>query len=148
MWPRKLKEMPRVKAVMTPFPYSIEKGQPVETAREMMVQHRIHHLPVMADGNPTGVISYRDLQRTLNQGPGREGEPLTVAAVPLEEVHVVDLSEPLDRVLLSMAERRLGVALVVKDDRLAGIFTLTDACQAFAESLREQFPPKGGDEAA
>jgi hypothetical protein len=47
-----------------------------------------------------------------------------------------------------MAKRRLGAALVVKDGRLAGIFTLTDACQCFAESLRERFPPAGGDEAA
>ena len=147
MWPRKLKEMPRVKAVMTPFPYSIEKGQPVETAREMMVQHRIHHLPVMADGNPTGVISYRDLQRTLNQGPGREGEPLTVAAVPLEEVHVVDLSEPLDRVLLGMADKYTASALVVKDGKLAGIFTITDACRRFGDLLRSLFPA-GGDDAA
>ena len=148
MWPTKLKEMPRVKMVMTPFPYSIELTEPLERARKMMAQHRIHHLPVMEDGEPVGVISYRDLQRTLDQSTSGRGDASTVADVPQVEAYVVDLSEPLDRVLLHMAKEHFGAALVVKEGRLAGIFTLTDACQSFAESLREQFPPSGGNEAA
>jgi len=148
MWPKRLKEMPRVKAVMTPFPYSIEPRDALEKAAEMMATHRIHHLPVMEDGVPVGAIAYRDLRRTLDRDSGKEGESLTVADVPREGAYVADLSEPLDRVLLHMAKKHLGTALVVKDGRLAGIFTLTDACQSFAESLREQFPPSGGNEAA
>ena len=149
MWPKKLQEMPRVKMVMTPFPYSIEQREPLEEAERMMEKHRIHHLPVMKDGTPVGVISHRDLQRTLDQGAdGEEDKPLTVSEVPREEAFVVDLSEPLDRVLHRMAEEHLRTALVVKDDRLAGIFTLTDACRCFSENLRLQFPPAGGDEAA
>ena len=68
MWPKKLKKMPRVKLVMTPFPYSIEEEEPLEKAREMMASHKIHHLPVMAGGAPVGVISHRDLMRTREQG--------------------------------------------------------------------------------
>jgi acetoin utilization protein AcuB len=147
-WPKKLQEIPRVKMVMTPFPYSIEQSEPLEQAREMMANHRIHHVPVMEKGVPVGVISHRDMRRTLDQGSGRDGKPLTVADVPRDGAYVVDLSEPLDRVLQYMAKERLGAALVVKDGRLAGIFTLTDACQCFAEHLRQQFPPPGGTEAA
>ena len=60
----------------------------------------------------------------------------------------MDLSEPLDRVLSKMARLQVGSVLVVKEDRLAGIFTVTDACRSFAECLRAQFPGEGGDEAA
>ena len=148
MWPKKPKEIPAVKKVMTPFPFSVELQEPLENAREMMSNHKIHHLPVMDQGVPVGVISHRDLLRTVDQGPAKEGGPQFVADVPREEAYVVDLSAPLDHVLQQMAEQRLGTALVVKDDRLAGIFTLTDACRCFAESLRQQFPPAGGDEAA
>jgi acetoin utilization protein AcuB len=147
-WPRKLKEMPRVKAVMTPFPYSVEQQDPLTEAQRMMTTYRIHHLPVMKDGAPIGIIRHRDLQMTLDRRAAEGGTELNVADIPREEAFVVDLSEPLDGVLLAMAKRRLGAALVVKDGRLAGIFTLTDACQCFAESLQEQFPPPGGDEAA
>ena len=37
-----------------------------------------------------------------------------------------------DRVLLHMADEHIGCALVVKDGRLAGIFTTTDACRVFS----------------
>lgn len=144
-WPEKLKEMPRVKMVMSPFPYSIESGDTLAEAERMMNSYRIHHLPVMEGGIPVGIISHRDLRRAVGEG---SATALTVADIPRQEAHVVDLSEPLDQVLLSMARRRLGAALVVKEGRLAGIFTLTDACQCFAEHLRQQFPPPGGDEAA
>lgn len=146
MWPKKLKKMPRVKMVMTPFPYSIEETATLESALEMMRKHKIHHLPVMTEGAPVGVISHRDLQRTLGQKGDDKDRP--ISEMPRDKAYVVDLSKPLDRVLLAMAQQHLGVALVVKEGRLAGIFTLTDACQCFAEHLRQQFPSKGGDEAA
>lgn len=148
MWPRKLKRIPAVKAVMTPFPYSVGLLEPIEHAREMMSSHRIHHLPVMDEGVLVGVIGHRDLQRIEGTGPVDEGEPLLIKDVPRDEAYVVDLSAPLDQVLQQMVEQHLGAALVVKDDRLAGIFTLTDACRCFAECLTDQFPAAGGDEAA
>ena len=46
-WPEKLKEIPRVKMVMSPFPYSIEQHEPLAEARRMMTTYRIHHLPVI-----------------------------------------------------------------------------------------------------
>ena len=147
-WPKKLKKIPAVKEVMTPFPYSIDARESLDRAKEMMSEHKIHHLPVVDQGAPIGVISHRHLRRTLDQSEQNGEAPPLVADVPREEAYVVDLSAPLDRVLLRMAEDRLGAALVVKDDRLAGIFTLSDACRYFAEYLRQRFPSSGGDEAA
>jgi CBS domain-containing protein len=34
-----------------------------------------------------------------------------------------------------MAENRIGSAIVTKDGKLVGIFTVTDACRALAEVL-------------
>ena len=147
-WPKKPKEIPAVKSVMTPFPYAIDQKESLDQAKEMMSTHRIHHLPVMDEGTPLGIIRYRDLVRTLERDRGSDGSTVRVADVPREEAYVVDLSAPLDRVLRQMADRRFEAALVVKDERLAGIFTLTDACRCFAASLRQQFPASGGDEAA
>ena len=147
-WPEKPQEIPAVKKVMTPFPYSIEVQESLHQAKEMMSIHRIHHLPVMDQGIPLGIIRFRDLLRTIELDQNSDEPTLRVGDVPREEAYVVDLSAPLDRVLQQMAEQRLGAALVVKDERLAGIFTLTDACQCFAESLRQQFPSSGGNEAA
>jgi acetoin utilization protein AcuB len=144
MWPRKTKSIPPVKAVMTPFPHSIEAGEPMIKAREMMTGYGFHHLPVIDQGELVGVISEPDLRRAESAESGAH----QVADVTRQESFLVDLSEPLDRVLSKMARLQVGSVLVVKEDRLAGIFTVTDACRSFAECLRAQFPGEGGDEAA
>lgn len=144
MWPRKTKSIPPVKAVMTPFPHSIEASEPMIKAREMMTGYGFHHLPVIDQGELVGVISEPDLRRAESAESGAH----QVADVTRQESFLVDLSEPLDRVLSKMARLQVGSVLVVKEDRLAGIFTVTDACRSFAECLRAQFPGEGGDEAA
>jgi hypothetical protein len=47
-----------------------------------------------------------------------------------------------------MAEHQLGSAIVTRRGKLAGIFTVTDACHHFAEYLREQVRRAGGGDAA
>ena len=52
----------------------------------------------------------------------------------------VDPDEPLDGVLSAMGERHIDAVLVTREGRLAGIFTVTDACARFCEFLRAWFP--------
>ena len=66
MWPRKVKSIPPVKAVMTPFPRSIEVSEPTTKARKMMTGFGFHHLPVMDQGELVGVICEPDLRRAEN----------------------------------------------------------------------------------
>lgn len=141
IWKGKRQRVPNVKAVMTPFPYSIDTGDSLDRAAEMMTEHAIRHLPVMENGKPVGVVSRRDLSRA-SERQRRVGD------VAHLEAFVVDLRAPLDRVLLEMARGHHDAALVVKGDRLVGIFTLTDACKQFAACLRAFYPASGGDEAA
>jgi CBS domain-containing protein len=73
---------------------------------------------------------------------------LTVRDVYIADPYIVDLNEPLDHVLLTMAQKHIGSVLVTKNGKLAGLFTTTDACRCFGEFLREKFSPRGDDEAA
>ncbi len=136
--------IPLIKAVMTPFPYSIELDSALADARQMMAEHRIRHLPVTQGRRLVGVVSERDVQRALDSAPGGDAR---VRDAYRSDVYAVQLGERLDAVLLRMAARHLGSAVVLKGDRIAGIFTTTDACRCFAEFLRAQLPG-GGDEAA
>ncbi len=138
--------IPPIKAVMTPFPYSIDRAEPLDRAREMMERHDFRHLPVKDGARLVGVITDRDLRLIFEPRLGLPAE-LTAGDVA-HEAYVVDLNERLDNVLLLMAERHIGSALVVKEGRLAGIFTHTDACRRFGEFLRERFLEAGGDDAA
>ena len=60
----------------------------------------------------------------------------------------MELSEPLDVVLRRMVQANVESALVVKEGRLVGIFTRTDACRCFGELLRSLFPRGHDDDAA
>ncbi len=144
-----LKHIPTMLTVMTPFPYTINADDSTASATRMMAEHAIRHLPVMDQGRLIGVISDRDIRRALLAAPGPGAQSLRVGDVCALEVYVIDIGERLDSVLLHMSAEHIGSALVMKEDRLAGIFTMTDACQHFGELLRARFPlPGGGNEVA
>jgi hypothetical protein len=46
-----------------------------------------------------------------------------------------------------MAERRIGSAIVAKNGKLVGIFTVTDACRALAEVLEGKQGEESNDAA-
>lgn len=141
-------KIPPVKSVMTPFPYSVAPDATVREARELMRSHGIRHLPVLRDHALVGIVTDRDIKLML--GPDFDcpsDEELLVEDIALDDPYVVGLEEPLDNVLAEMARRHVGSALVTRGERLAGVFTVTDACRCFAEHLRKG-RPSGGDAAA
>jgi CBS domain-containing protein len=141
-----VERIPAIKSVMTPFPYSIDPEAPVGSARAMMEEHDIRHLPVKHGDSLVGVVSDRDIEHALNPDvAGAPQEPLRVKDVMVAEPYVVDLNERLDNVLLRLADQHNGCALVVKQGRLAGIFTSTDACRVFGQHLRSLRGSSGND---
>lgn len=144
-----MKQIPPIKAVMTAFPHSVESEQPVAKAREMMTEHGIRHLPVVKDGKLISVVTDRDIRLALRrtEASPREGD-LLVRDVRARDAFIVELTEPLDVVVLHMARHRIDAALVVKSDRLVGIFTMTDACHFLGDLLQALFPRDHGDDAA
>ncbi len=130
---------PTIGYVMTPFPHFIERDQHVTTAKTMLDQLRIHHLPVRDGDRMVGVITDQDLRQAEALGLNLSiSSNVRVADVCAKEVFVVDPDEPLDEVLMQMAERHVDAALIMKNGKLAGIFTVTDACRQFAKSIRSQ----------
>lgn len=138
---------PHLAAAMTPFPYSIERDAPLTEALALMQEHNVRHLPVTEGHAVVGVLADRDIRSALHTQGGGEGS-LTVKDLYVDDPYIVSLDEPLDAVLLTMAERHIGSAVITKGGRLAGMFTSVDACRCFGGFLREHFPHPGGDEAA
>lgn len=137
---------PRLKSVMTAFPYSVELGAPLGQARKLMLEHHVRHLPVTVDHELKGLISDRDIKLLLGPELGSpDPRELTVEDAYVEDCYAADLETPLYEVLNIMAERHIGAVVATTHGRLAGIFTATDACRAFAEHLSRQFHPGDGD---
>ena len=144
-----MKRIPAIKDVMTAFPYSVDAEKPLEDARTMMLEHDVHHLPVTQDGKLFGVITLSDIR--LKSDPGHSGiaKGALVKDYTFADPYHVDLKEPLDNVLIHLSNYHIGSVVVMRGDRLAGMFTLRDACRVYGEYLREYCrPPLGGNDVA
>ena len=131
-----MRRVPRIKSVMTPFPYSVSCDATVVEAQALMASHHVRHLPVKKGSSLIGVVSDREIQLALAPERGSGNQALRVRDVASLDLYVVDLSTPLDEVLSHMARSHVSCALVRKGTKLVGVFTLTDACRLFGEYLR------------
>jgi len=125
----------QIQTLMTPAPVSIGRQQPMAEASRRMTEHKIRHLPVLDGGRVVGVLSDRDIAM-VESFPGVDPETVTVEEAMTPDPYVVSPEEPLVKVIASLAEHKYGTAVVVKDNRLAGIFTTVDALRAYATSLK------------
>ena len=123
--------------VMTRGPWVVDDDAPLRQARSLMVDHEIHHLPVVRHGALVGMLSDRDVKRALDPHLGLPPEDeLFVRDVCTFDAYSVPPAEPLERVLRAMAARHIGSALVIDDGRVLGILTASDACRIFADFLQ------------
>ncbi len=144
-----MKKIPRIKSVMTPFPHWVDSAEPLLTARDMMQQFHVRHLPVKENGELVSVITDRDLKFVMDAKLGLPPrEAMRVRDVCVYAAYVVDLEAPLSEVLVTMADRRIGSALITRHGQLCGIFTATDACREYGEMLQKQESSPGDPEAA
>jgi len=144
-----MKHIPAIKAVMTPFPYSIDADAPANTALATMEEHGISHLPVMRNGSLVGIISHRAVRSAAGSAISTDSDTnLKVRDIYQSDPYVVDLNERLDKVLIGMSDRQEDMVLITRNGRLAGVFTNSDACRSYAALLRQMALDTGGDDAA
>jgi acetoin utilization protein AcuB len=130
------KNIPPVSQFMTRSPHTIAHDAPLARAHELMRQHQIRHLPVTKGERLVGVLSLGDLHliETLPD--------VDVTTVPVEdamspEPYEVTSDEPIDQVAAIMASHKLSSTVVMEGDRIAGIFTTTDALVALLHLWNE-----------
>ncbi len=131
---------------MTHDPITIERGEPISSARRLMHNHCIRHLPVLHAGKLVGMVSQRDLECfdravDLDQGLVPVGEAMTTPAYSV----LVDAS--LREVAAQMSSRRCGAAVVIDDQRgVVGLITDVDGLKALACLLEPApFPEPAAD---
>jgi len=134
-----MNRIPLLKTEMTPFPWWVDIDEPLLAARELMRQHKVRHLPVKDNGKLVSVVTDRDLKFALDPDLGLPPrESLRVRDVCVYTAYIVDIECRLEQVLETMAERKIGSALVTRDGKLVGIFTSPDACRVLARMIRAQ----------
>lgn len=144
---RDFRHMPPVSAAMTPFPYHVQADAPIAEVERLMEEHRIRHVPVQDGRRVVGIISEGDLRQLVNPAlPPRDHQRIRARDILVADPYVVEMTAPLDEVVEEMSRRRIGSAIVVRHERLAGILSANDVCRVLAAILRQRF--SGSDDAA
>ncbi len=113
----------------------VDPQQSLALASQLMRGHGIRHLPVVRKGEVVGILSQRDvyLVETLSDAPAGE---IRVEEAMTREPFIVDPEESVHGVAERMAARKIGSAVVARDGKLLGLFTVTDALHALAVFAR------------
>lgn len=127
---------------MTRSPHSVGLHMTLADAHALMREFRIRHLPVLEGGKLVGMVSERDLHliETLRDVKPREVE---VDDAMSPEPFVVSEDAPLEDVALEMWKHKYGSAVVMSgrargSQKIAGVFTTTDALRALATLLKRE----------
>lgn len=131
------KTIPSVTKYMTTTPHSVAMEQAVSVAYDLMKKYHIRHLPVLHGGELRGLLSDRDVKMAMGF-KGFDPEKVLVSEIALEDPYLITPQTKLDEVVETLAEKRIGSALVIDNHKLVGIFTTTDALRAFGELLHSR----------
>jgi acetoin utilization protein AcuB len=124
---------------MTPAPHTIGRTRSLAAARQMMLEHRVRHLPVLDGGRIAGLLSERDLL-LVESLPGVNPTDVRVEEAMVENVFTVAPDAPIGEIVETLIARKLGSAVVSEGERVVGVFTTIDALQALHELLEK---PRG-----
>lgn len=128
------KPIPTIRQYMTTTPLTVRGDLSLAMAQRMLDDRGIRHLPVVEEERLIGLVSDRDV-RLVASIAKVDPEEVKVADMMAHAAYFVGPDAPLDEVARTMADRRLGSAVVVLNGKVVGIFTTVDALRALAELL-------------
>lgn len=129
---QKLKEL-TVEEYTSPSLVTANFDESLLSVAAKMNSHNIRHIPILENSKVMGMISQRDLysiEKTQFQSK-------KAYQVMTKEPFTVSTDELIHNVAFEMSKRKIGSAIVVKNDEVFGIFTTTDALNALIEIVRE-----------
>jgi acetoin utilization protein AcuB len=111
-----------VSDVMNVDVFNIAPETPIEEARNMMRQRKIHHLVVRRGAQPIGVVSAHDLSSMRSA----QRRPKTVADIMSRHLITIEGRVSLERAAYKMRNHAIGCLIVLNRGTVAGIVTTSD----------------------
>lgn len=128
----------KMEAVMTPVPITIDEDTDLFTARRLLRDKKIRHLPVTHSGKLTGILSERDT-RMVSLLP--EIVKIGVADVMTRNPLTVSETMPVLEAVSKMAAKKHGCLVVTGPAaEITGIFTSQDALRLLLGEQRPNIP--------
>ena len=123
---------PFVSEIMTSHVHTAAPSSKLGEIWQILVGEKCHHVPIVEDGKPVGMISTRDLIRVARKHGARKISAAAYGDQTAEEIMSTDLETIGEGESVEVAIDRIGIgdihALVVLDENeaLAGIVTNRD----------------------
>lgn len=115
-----------ISQVMTPDPWTVQEGAPIQEAARIMRDADIGDVIVLrGDESVCGIVTDRDLV-VRAMAEGADSRTATVADVCQHSVVSISSGDPVDQALPLMREHNIRRLPVIDDSRLVGIVTLGD----------------------
>ncbi|HMT53214.1 MAG: CBS domain-containing protein [Saprospiraceae bacterium] len=131
-----------VSTIMTPNPISIGVDEPLAVADKLFKQHRIHHLPVIAEGALVGMISKSDFsffrRGFLSDGVDKVEDDVRLNNYTAKDIMTKKLAklDPDDKINVALEvfrENLFHAIPVVQNERIVGILTTFDIINNLAK---------------
>ncbi len=131
---------------MSKDPWTAGPGDPIVDALDLMQQHRIRHVPIVAGDRLAGTVSARDVRRLL---PLEKHARLTaeaatdllfstpIRAVMAAKPFTVTIAAALREAAELLCREKISALPVMEQGRLVGIITSEDMLWAFLENTRD-----------
>lgn len=120
----------RVEQLMSEPAETLEPAAPAAMAAETMKRNRIHHVVVVENGKPVGIVSSGDLR-------SRDLAKLTIADVMSADPEVVGPKATVQEVANRMRGRSIGCLPVFDGKRVLGIVTVSDLLELIGKGLEK-----------
>lgn len=116
------------------MPLSLAPADTARRAREVMLEHGVHHLPIVSEGRFVGLVSTNDLHRIALGDPflddpevvARDLELFPLQEVMTEDVVTLQSGATVRQAALQLAKGSFHAIPILNGDALAGIVTSTD----------------------
>ena len=125
--------------------FSVRLDDPIDRVFFLFHYEKIRHVPVMDRSEVVGIVSDRDLYKTLGPKSQRRGvatveDETALYVIPKKVQHImrrgvvtIDPDATLSDAAAMMAKRNIGALPVVTNGKLVGIITATDLLNSFAK---------------
>lgn len=121
---------------------TVSPSDTLHRAAALLREHRIHHLPVVDQGNLVGIVTDTDirnsrLEEAAMNGPGKAAwEAREVSEIMTRDVITLSPRDTIEDAALILHRKRFEAIPVVDRRKLAGIIAKADVIAAFLDTLR------------
>jgi CBS domain-containing protein len=117
--------------------YSIDANRTVLEAARYMLEHNVGAVPVLRDGNLTGILSERDIMNRV-VAVGRTPGTTAVSEVMTANPRAVAADESIEECLFIMREFGFRHLPIVEGKELKGLVSLRDVLMHEAAEIEKQ----------